>query len=105
MKLYWDSKIKSSFEQAWAAHANAIVQGTADPTTTRLSIQIAVAKDLFSKESEDVKNEVDDYRQKVFKGTLYDDDEERRNEEILRYIHSIDSYMFKLLILSYIARL
>ncbi|TEB22265.1 hypothetical protein FA13DRAFT_1716191 [Coprinellus micaceus] len=83
MKLYWDSKIKSSFEQAWAEHANAIAQGTADPTTTRLSIQIAVAKDLFSKESDEVKNEVDDYRQKVIKGTLYDDDEERRNEEIL----------------------
>ncbi|TEB19583.1 hypothetical protein FA13DRAFT_1718654 [Coprinellus micaceus] len=83
MKLYWDSKIKSSFEQAWAEHANTIAQGTADPTTTRLSIQIAVAKDLFSKESDEVKNEVDDYRQKVIKGTLYDDDEERRNEEIL----------------------
>lgn len=79
MRLFYTEKVEAEADRRWR-EAKKKRKGK---NAKKMKYMRQVAQEQLKEASGEVKQQVEEFRQKVFAGTLYEDDPEKQNEEIL----------------------
>jgi hypothetical protein len=78
--LYYEKKLKALVESAWQEYLSSVPEGST-PKKTRFVVKNELIQRLYAQESDEVKEEVEEYRQKMRLGNV-DREKEGRKEEL-----------------------
>lgn len=78
--LYYEDKLKPLVEDAWQAYLTSVPEGS-KPEKSRFAAKNELIQDLYAKETDDVKEEVEKHRQKMKLGEVDLDKEGRSRNE------------------------